>query len=121
MARQEAIYGAFAQIPVLMIWLQISWMVILFGAELTFACQHVMTYPAGRFTSNPGQPTTSFYVKEWLANTLYFSLVSAFNTGSGPWSAADFARQHRISLALMREVVDTLVQANLLVEARRCV
>ncbi|MDH3599329.1 MAG: hypothetical protein OEU26_06770, partial [Candidatus Tectomicrobia bacterium] len=35
---------------------------------------------------------------------------------SGPWSAVAFARQQRIPLALMREVVDTLVKANLLVE-----
>jgi membrane protein len=116
-ARHEAIYGAFAQFPVLMVWLQISWMVILFGAELTFACQHVMTYPVGRFTLAPGNPGTSPYVKEWLANTFYFSLVRAFTTGTGPCSAIDFARQQRIPLALMREVVDTLVQADLLVEA----
>lgn len=116
MARQEAIYGAFAQLPVFMVWLQISWMVILFGAELTFACQHVLTYPVGRFTSASGNPGTSPYVKEWLATTLYFSLVRAFSTGAGPWSAIEFARQQRIPLSLMREVVATLVQANLLVE-----
>jgi membrane protein len=115
-ARHEAIYGAFAQFPVLMVWLQISWMVILFGAELTFACQHVMTYPVGRFTSASGNPGTSPYVKEWLANTLYFSLVRSFTTGAGPWSAIDFARQQRIPLSLMREVVSMLVQASLLVE-----
>jgi membrane protein len=116
-ARHEAIYGAFAQFPVLMVWLQLSWMVILFGAELTVACQHVLIYPVGRFASASGNQSTSPYVKEWLANALYFSLIRAFSMGTGPWSAIGFARQQRIPLSLMREVVDTLVQANLLVEA----
>ena len=63
-------------------WQYRPWMVILFGAELTFACQHVLTYPVGRFTSASGNPGTSPYVKEWLANTLYFSLVRAFSTAA---------------------------------------
>lgn len=42
--RLNAIYGAFAAIPLFMIWLNIGWYVILIGAELSYAFQHVDNY-----------------------------------------------------------------------------
>jgi membrane protein len=109
---QLAIYGIFAQLPVLMLWFYISWMVTLLGAEVTFACQNVSTYPLERFAASP-----SVYLREWLAVSLYFSLAQAFTTGTGPWSALAFAQQHRIPIRLLRELVATLVSGKLLVEA----
>jgi hypothetical protein len=109
---QLAIYGIFAQLPVLMLWFYISWMVTLLGAEVTFAYQNVSTYPLERFAASP-----SVYMREWLASSLYLSLVQAFMAGTGPWSALAFAQQHRIPLRLMRELVAILVSTKLLVEA----
>jgi membrane protein len=36
-ARNNAIYGSFAALPLFLVWLQLSWMIALFGAELSFA------------------------------------------------------------------------------------
>ena len=43
-SRYSMIYGTFASIPVFLIWLYISWMIVLFGAEISFAFQNVRTY-----------------------------------------------------------------------------
>ena len=40
----NAIYGSFAALPLFMLWVQISWTICLFGAELTFANQHLKQY-----------------------------------------------------------------------------
>ncbi len=37
----NAIYGSFAALPLFMLWVQISWIICLFGAEMTFANQHL--------------------------------------------------------------------------------
>ena len=37
----NAIYGSFAALPLFMLWVQISWTICLFGAELTFTNQHM--------------------------------------------------------------------------------
>ena len=43
-AKYNAIYGSFAALPLFLIWLQVSWMIVLFGAEISFAFQNVDTY-----------------------------------------------------------------------------
>ena len=40
-SKYNAIYGSFAAIPLLLLWLQLSWIICLFGAEICFAAQNV--------------------------------------------------------------------------------
>ena len=40
-AKQSAVYGALAAIPLFMIWLNLGWTIILYGAELSYAFQNV--------------------------------------------------------------------------------
>lgn len=40
-AKQSAVYGVLAAIPLFMIWLNLGWTIILYGAELTYAFQNV--------------------------------------------------------------------------------
>ncbi len=38
--RYNSVYGSFAAIPILLIWMKLSWMIVLFGAEFTYTCQY---------------------------------------------------------------------------------
>lgn len=40
-AKQSAVYGVLAAVPLFMIWLNLGWTIILYGAELSFAFQNV--------------------------------------------------------------------------------
>ena len=42
--RLNAVYGAFAAVPLFMIWINIGWFIILIGAELSYAFQYVDDY-----------------------------------------------------------------------------
>ena len=42
--RLNGVYGAFAAVPLFMIWVNIGWFIILIGAELSYAFQHVDSY-----------------------------------------------------------------------------
>lgn len=43
-AKYNAIYGSFAFLPLLLIWLQISWLILLFGCTLTFSMQNIFHF-----------------------------------------------------------------------------
>ena len=43
-SRLNNIFGAFAAVPLFMVWINIGWFIILFGAELSYAFQHVDNY-----------------------------------------------------------------------------
>jgi membrane protein len=111
LANAQAIYGALAQLPVLMLWIYVSWVTTLLVAEVAYACQHVTTYFPARLVH-----CTSVYVREWLAHALYFSLVRTFIEGRGTWSAVTFAQRHHIPLHLLNEILAPLQDAGLLVE-----
>lgn len=42
--RLNGIFGAFAAVPLFMVWINIGWYIILMGAELSYAFQHVDDY-----------------------------------------------------------------------------
>ncbi len=42
--RMNGIFGAFAAVPLFMVWINIGWFIILIGAELSYAFQHVDNY-----------------------------------------------------------------------------
>lgn len=49
LARYNAIFSAFAQFPMLLMWVYLSWIILLFGAELSFAYQNEKTFAMERF------------------------------------------------------------------------
>lgn len=43
-AKYNAIYGSFAALPLFLFWLQLSWLIFLFGGEMAFSHQNVKDY-----------------------------------------------------------------------------
>lgn len=48
MTSYNAVYGSFAALPLFLLWLQISWQILLFGGELAYAHQHMELFDAER-------------------------------------------------------------------------
>ena len=43
-ARLNTVYGVLAAIPLFLIWLNFSWQIIIYGAELTYSFQNIKNY-----------------------------------------------------------------------------
>ena len=48
----NAIYGSFAALPLLLLWLQLSWLICLFGAEVSYAALNVKKFSFERDSKN---------------------------------------------------------------------
>ena len=51
MSAYNVIYGSFAALPLFIIWLQVSWQIVLLGCELTFAAQNMVRFDSERRSS----------------------------------------------------------------------
>lgn len=76
LSRYNAIYGSFAQVPLFLIWLYISWVIVLLGAEINYSLQY---YRTSIKESSLGD--FDLETKEKLALTFYLLLAKNFESG----------------------------------------
>jgi len=107
----NAIYAAFASIPVFLLWLYISWQIVLLGAEIGFALQNYSTYKMEQ--KAPGASPQS---KIMLALSIICHAAQPMLINVPCFRIADYARSHRIPVRLINEVVAELAAAGLLAE-----
>jgi membrane protein len=101
-----AIYGSFATLPLFLIWLQISWLIVLFGAELAFAHQNVDTYEF-----EPDCLNVSHSFKLTLSLVITQRLVRNFCLGEDAISATQISHDLEIPIRLVRQIIYNLTGA----------
>ena len=111
-AKYNAIYGSFAALPLFLVWLQIGWIVVLFGAEISFAHQNVDTY---EFEPDCLQISSSF--KNFLALGIVHLLVNAFSKGEKPLTAVQISHILEVPVRLVRQILYELVESGIFSEA----
>ena len=109
----NAIYGSFAAIPLFLGWLQISWLIVLYGSEISYAIQNVNSHESNMNAKNF---SNAFKKKVALATSLLVVQNFKINEPSLELNAINLAI--KVPKKLLVEVVNTLVQANILSEIR---
>lgn len=110
-ARYGAIYGSFAALPLLILWMQVSWIVVLFGAELSFANQHVDNYEFEAETKN-----ISPFSKKILSLYIMHLLISHFERGEGPLNADEVSKKLQLPVSLANNILHGLFTTGLVSE-----
>jgi membrane protein len=112
-AHYNAIYGSFAALPLFLIWLQISWMIVLFGAEISFALQNIDTY---EFEPDCSRVSSSF--KKLLSLQTTHLLIKNFSNGHKPLTENQVSHSLEIPVRLVHQILYELVECGVAVETR---
>ena len=106
-----AIYGSFAALPLFLMWLQYSWLIVLFGAEVAFANQNVENYE---------YETDSLYISNYnrklLALLICRLIVKNFSNSMPPKTANEIAEILDVPIRLVREIIYELQDTGILSE-----
>jgi membrane protein len=110
-AKYNAIYGSFAALPLFLMWVQISWWIVLFGAELSFANQNVHTYEY-----EPDCLKVSPRFKKLLTLQMTHLLIKNFANGEKPVTDSQISTQLEIPIRLVHNILYDLVESGLVSE-----
>lgn len=108
-AKYNAIYGSFAALPLFLIWLQLSWFIVLYGAEFSFALQNVDTYEF-----EPDALEASHRVKTLLSLQITHHLVQNFARAEPPSTAREISARLEIPIRFTNEILYRLKKSNIL-------
>lgn len=110
----NAIYGSFAALPLFLIWLQASWLVLLFGAEIAFTWKNMedyALYPKGFDVDNMGIKS-----KKLFCLRIVLLCVQRFARGVKAASSSDISAELGLPVKMVRSLLSLLVECDLISE-----
>ncbi len=105
----NAIYGSFAALPLFLAWLQISWLIVLFGVEISLAYQ-----TADDHEFEPDFHDASHRLRILLSLWVTGRLIKNFIRGDKPMTAGELTRQMEIPRPFVDEIIATLVTSKII-------
>jgi len=111
--KYNAIYGSFAALPLFLVWLQISWLIVFFGSEISFAHQNVEMY---EFEQDSLQVSRSF--RRLLGLRITHLIVKNFLEAKKPFTTSQIAHNLEIPIRLLRDLLYELVESGVLSEVK---
>jgi len=109
--RYNAIYGSFAAIPLFLLWLQLSWTIVLLGAEIAFAAQNVENFYFEKESKNVSD-RYHYFISILIMNIL----CKRFEKGAEPMTANEIATEYQIPIRLTNSAINRLVEMHLLAQ-----
>lgn len=104
-ASYGAIYGSFAALPLFLIWVQVSWLILLAGAEIAYEMENTLFVPL-RTHQKLSTKAAGLYMAQ--------RTINAFMHGEPPFTDRNFAQLLGISLSDAHSILDALQDGNIL-------
>lgn len=108
----NAIYGSFAALPLFMLWVQLSWSICLFGAELTYTSQNLEEFAFLARTED-----LSHRYRMLMSALLLSRVCKRFEQGKSPYTALELKLETGLPIRITNDLLFDMVQVGLLSES----
>lgn len=108
-----AIYGSFAALPLFLVWLQVSWLIVLFGACISASHQNVDIY---EFEPDSRQISPGF--KKLLSLQAAHLLINNFAKGKEPLSGVQISDKLETPIYLTEKILQSLIDSKIILYAK---
>jgi membrane protein len=113
-ARYNALYSGFAAFPIFLMWMNVCWVTVLFGAEVCFAHQSEESY----MHVARSRPADHAF-KEIVALRAMTRIGATFLSGGEPWTVSRLAAELAVPQRPLQEILGLLVARGMLAEIER--
>lgn len=107
-ARADALYGGFAQLPLFFVWTYVFWAVVLFGAEIAFAYQNLALY-VREVRGEAAGPAE----REAIGLRIALEIARSFRDTGSPWTEDDLSDRLSVPVRTVRDVLVPLQRARI--------
>jgi len=112
-ARNNAIYGSLAALPLFLIWLQIAWTIVLLGAEIAFAYQNL-----GRYQPEMLPMEVTADRRRLVTLVIANEVIKGFSKGDAPLTSHELSAKLGFPIRLVKQILGELVDCKVLSEIR---
>lgn len=109
LSKYNAIYGSFAALPFFLIWLQLSWTIVLIGAQIAYAHQHV-----NQHAMRVGYREISSYERKANAINILRLVIANFEQGGPPLKAVEISSRLELPPQLVTRLIWQLINSDLI-------
>lgn len=109
----NAIYGSFAVIPLFLVWMQLSWTIILIGAGISYSIQNVKNF---EYELEVNQLSNSLKIK--LSLLILRSIAERFKKGLQPQTSHNISEDTELPHRITKLILVTMVEAELVREVK---
>lgn len=111
LTRYNAVYGGFAAIPLLLLWINISSLIVLLGAEISYVSQNLQNYDYEVDTDN-----ISNRYKKYLTVFVTYIIVKRFEQGKPPIKEQEIIKEYKLPIRIVNQILQILMDAHIIIE-----
>ena len=109
------IYGVMGLIPLSVFWIFITWLIVLFGLQLTFTTQHLKTLNAAEIAA--AKKTEEYFIANDLtAINIVREIAAAFQANQAPVSPEVICSKLNIPAEFSEKILDHLVASGIIMK-----
>jgi len=110
------LYGILGLIPLGVLWIYITWLIVLFGLQLTFTTQHLKTLDAAEIAA--AKKTEEYFIaNDFTVINIVREIAAAFEANNAPVSAEVICSKLNLPAEFGDKILDHLVAGGIIVKS----